>query len=202
MHELHARIEAEDLGHDRAPQRERERRVEVVAEHVREAQQRDVDVRAVVGEVAEERLDLEQRALDVAWSAGPVRVMSSRKKYGSALVAPYTRPELFSTTLRTGLPDAPAAASRFIVPITLISCSVRLARARRVDDEVRVHDRVDLGRGDDAGEDRVRRVGAHELGALERDPRIVRVDADDDLDVGPLLELLRDAAAPVRRQAR
>ena len=34
-----------------------------------------------------------------------------------------------STTLRTGLPDAPAAASRFIVPITLISCSVRpLAR--------------------------------------------------------------------------
>ena len=28
-------------------------------------------------------------------------------------------------TLRTGLPAAPAAASRFIVPITLISCSAR-----------------------------------------------------------------------------
>ena len=52
----------------------------------------------------------------------------------------------------------------------------------------------------DAGEDRVRRVGAHELGALERDPRVVRVEADDDLDVGPALERLRDAAAPVRRQ--
>ena len=76
------------------------------------------------------------------------------------------------------------------------------ARARRVDDEVRVQDRVDLRRAHDAGEDRVRRVGAHELGALERDARVARVDADDDLDVGPLLELLRDAAAPVGARAR
>ena len=33
------------------------------------------------------------------------------------------------------------------------------------------------------------------------DARIARVDADDDLDVGPLLERLRDAAAPVGRQS-
>ena len=64
VHELQARVEAEDLGHDRQPQRQRERRVDVVAEHVREPQQRDVDVRVVVGEVAHEGLDLEQRALD------------------------------------------------------------------------------------------------------------------------------------------
>ena len=42
---------------------------------------------------------------------------------------------------------------------------------------------------------------AHELGALERHPRVVRVEADDDLDVGPLLERLRDAAAPEGAQA-
>ena len=64
VHELHARIEAEDLGDDPASQRVRERGVDVVAEHVREAQQRDGDVRVVVGEVAEERLDLEQRPFD------------------------------------------------------------------------------------------------------------------------------------------
>ena len=64
-------------------QRVRERRDDVVAEHVGEAQQRDVDVRVVVGEVAEERLDLEQRALDVGARrararhllAEPVRVL-------------------------------------------------------------------------------------------------------------------------------
>ena len=55
-----------------------------------------------------------------------VRVMSSRKKYGSVFAEPYTSPELFNTTLRTGLPDAPAAASKLMVPITLISCSRRL----------------------------------------------------------------------------
>jgi hypothetical protein len=42
------------------------------------------------------------------------------------LFAPYTSPELFNTTLRTGLDGAPAAASKFIVPMTLISCNVRL----------------------------------------------------------------------------
>ena len=65
-----------------------------------------------------------------------------------------------------------------------------------------MQDRVDLRRGNDAGEDRIRRVGAHELGALQRDPRVVRVDTDHDLHVGPALELLRDATTPIRRQTR
>jgi hypothetical protein len=38
VHELHARVEAEDLGYDRPAQREREGRIEIVAEHVREPQ--------------------------------------------------------------------------------------------------------------------------------------------------------------------
>ena len=52
----------------------------------------------------------------------------------------------------------------------------------------------------DAGEDRVRRVGPHELRALERHARVLRVEADDDLDVRSLLERLRDATAPVGAQ--
>src|SRR5207302_9495517 len=71
------------------------------------------------------------------------------------------------------------------------------AHARRVDDEVSVHDRVDLCGADDACDDRVRGVGAHELGAFELDARFVRVETDDDFDVGPAFERLRDAPAPV-----
>ena len=63
-----------------------------------------------------------------------------------------------------------------------------------------MHDGVDLGGADDAGEDRVRRVGPHELGALERHPRVLRVEPDDDLDIRPLLERLRDATTPVGAQ--
>ena len=131
-----------------------------------------------------------------------MRVISSRKKYGSVLAAPYTRPELFSTTLRTGLPDAPAAASRLIVPITLISCSVRpLARVestmrcvcRIVSTWVAATMRARIEYDESVRTNSVRSSGIR--GSL-------RVDADDDLDVGPALELLRDAAAPVRRQAR
>ncbi len=76
------------------------------------------------------------------------------------------------------------------------------AELRRVDGEVGVQDRVDLRGLDDALEDRVRRVGPHELGAFERQHRFGRVDADDDLDVGASFELLGQAAAPERAQAR
>ena len=40
-------------------------------------------------------------------------------------MAPYTSADPFTTTFRTGLPGDPAAARRFMVPITLISCRVR-----------------------------------------------------------------------------
>ena len=73
-------VEAEDLGDDRPPQRERERRVEIVAEHVGEAEQGDGHVGAVVGEVAEECLDLEEGALDSLVDGGLERVISSRMK--------------------------------------------------------------------------------------------------------------------------
>ena len=164
--------------------------------------QRDVDVRVVVGEVAKERLDLEQRPLDAACERAPCASCPRGRSTGRTCAAPYTRPELFSTTLRTGLPAAPAAASRFMVPITLISCSVRLARSRRVDDEVRVHDRVDLRRrarcARGSSDDESVRTNSVRSSGIRG---IVRVDADDDLDVGPPFERLRDTAAPIRRKS-
>ena len=106
-----------------------------------------------------------------------------------------------STTSRRrcapGCPAAPAAASRFIVPMTLISCIVRPLHLRRVDDEERVQDRVDLrsparcGRGSSSSRRRARTrcARAATVGSS-------RVEADDHLDVGVALERLRDAAAP------
>ena len=56
---------------------------------------------------------------------GDVRADSSENHVGSCPDDPYTRVDDFTTTLRTVLPGADAAANRFIVPITLISCIVR-----------------------------------------------------------------------------
>ena len=71
----------------------------------------------------------------------------------------------------------------------------------RVDDEPRVDHRVDLGRLDDAADQRVRVGHAHELGAVQLDLRRAPVDADDRLHGGVALERLGEPAAPVRRQA-
>src|SRR4029078_10532411 len=58
--------------------------------------------------------------------AGDVRGVSSENHVGSWPAEPYTSAEDLATTLRPVLPGADAAANRFIVPITLISCIVRL----------------------------------------------------------------------------
>ena len=133
--------------------------------------------------------------------AARVRCMSSRNTFGSWKFAPYTSAELFTTTLRTGLPGAPAAASRFIVPITLISCSVRpVARVEStmrcvcttVSISVARTMRARIEYDESARTNSVRSSGTR--GSL-------RVEPDDDLDVGPLLERLRDATTPVGAQA-
>jgi len=56
--------------------------------------------------------------------AGWLRGVSSVNQTGSSLADPYTYAEDFTTTSRTDEPGADAAANRFIVPITLISCIV------------------------------------------------------------------------------
>ena len=75
------------------------------------------------------------------------------------------------------------------------------AHARRVHDQERVQDGVDLGRLHDAVEDRVRLVGLHVLGALELDAGLLGVDADDHVDVGVLLQCLRQSPAPEGAEA-
>jgi hypothetical protein len=57
--------------------------------------------------------------------AGEMRGVSSENHVGSCADVPYTSVEDFTTTLRTVLPGADAAAKRFMVPMTLISCIVR-----------------------------------------------------------------------------
>ena len=69
VHQLEAGVEAEHRGHERQPQRLAERRDDVGPEHVREAQQRDLDVRVVDGEVADVTLDLDEAALDAGVAA-------------------------------------------------------------------------------------------------------------------------------------
>ena len=51
--------------------------------------------------------------------------MSSVNHVGSSGVQPYTAVADFTTTLRTVESGADAAANRFIVPITLVSCMAR-----------------------------------------------------------------------------
>ncbi len=50
-------------------------------------------------------------------------------------------------------------------------------------------------------EDRVALVGADVLGALQLDGRLLAVEADDDVDVGVLLQLLGHPAAPEGAEA-
>ena len=104
------------------------------------------------------------------------------------------------TTLRTGESGPPQAASTFIVPMTLFSWASRGRGHDRVDDQARVDDGVDLGRLDDAADERVRVGDAHELRAAQLDLRRPAVDADDRLDLRARLERLRQPAAPVGRQ--
>ena len=203
VHELDARIEAEDLGDDRSAERERERRVEVVAEHVGEAQQRDAHVRAVVGKVTQERLDLEQRAFDVGGGSGRARRCPRGRSTDPSSRRRRPGRTLFSTTLRTGLPDAPAAASRFIVPMTLISCRAR--DAARVESTMRCVCRIvsTCVAAHDAGEDRVRSSRCARTRCVRAGSRGSRVSTpDDDLDVGPALERLRRRDRPSRCSAR
>ena len=59
-----------------------------------------------------------------------------------------------------------------------------------------MHDRVDLRGVHDALQDRVTGIGAHVLGALQREDGLVLPEPDDDLDVVTALELLGDPASP------
>ena len=123
-------------GHERQLERLGEGRDDVGAEHVREAQQRDGHVRVVLGEVADVALDLEQRPLDRGAGAARCGGVSSREPH--RVVVGRRRRRASTTSRRRCAPwtrAADAAANRFIVPMTLISCIVR--DAHRVESTTR-----------------------------------------------------------------
>jgi hypothetical protein len=74
------------------------------------------------------------------------------------------------------------------------------AHAGGVDDEEGVEDGVDLRGLHDAGEDGVALVGLDELGALQLDPGLLGVEADDRLDVGVVLDRLSQPPTPEAAQ--
>ena len=67
------------------------------------------------------RLSASRSVRSTSCLAGPLRGVSSWNVLGSRAEEPYTSVEDFTTMCRTEEPEAPAAARRFIVPITLIS---------------------------------------------------------------------------------
>ena len=126
VHELQPGIEAEHLGDGRHPQHAGEHGGQVVAEHVGEPQRADRHVGVVLGEVARParrpRAASARPGSSVAGSDGCARGRSrdrrsSSRRPASTSSAPACAPSS---------PSAAAAARRFIVPITLTSCSRRL----------------------------------------------------------------------------
>ena len=103
--------------------------------------------------------------------------------------------------LRTGESAPVQAARMFIVPITLFSWASRGEAASRVDDQAGVDDGVDPGGADDPLDQRVLVGDLDELGPLELAGRVLRVDADDRLDLAEGLERLREPPAPVAGEA-
>ena len=185
--------QAEELA-QRGPQRR--------AEPVGEAQHGHRDVRVAPRELAHGALGLDDVALDRRARRVRAVASSSVKNAGSSCsAAVVVRAGLEDDLARPACPRPPHAASTFIVPDDVVLVGQARAGDDRVDDQPRVDHGVDLGRLDDAPDQRVRVGDAHVLGALQLDLRRAPVDADDRLDRGVALERLREPAAPVGRQA-
>ena len=99
-------------------------------------------------------------------------------------------------TLRTEAPAGPGRGQQVEGADHVDLVEDPAADGGRVGLEEGVDDGVDLGRPDDAAEDRVLLVGADELGALERDLGLLGAESEDHLDVRLGLEGLGHAAAP------
>ena len=124
VHELHARVEAEDLGDDAAPSACANGVSRSLPNTLANRSSVTPDVRVVVGEVAQERLDLEQRALDRGARRTGARHVFAELVRVLEVGAVHERRSLHDD-LPYRAPGRPAAARRFMVPITLISCRVR-----------------------------------------------------------------------------
>ena len=198
VHELVARVEAQDGGDDREREERRVRRADVRPEHVRETQDRRRDEWVLLAEVADAGLRLDDVALDPGR-----RRMRPPHRLGEERRVVLRRAVVVRRGLVHELAHARVRARGQDVHGPDHVVLVRLARARgdRVDHQPAVHHGVDLRRLDDPPEQRVLRPHADELGALELAGRVAVVDADDRLDLLVLLERLRESPAPVGGEA-
>ena len=200
MDELKARVEAQDAGHRGQAEDLAQRGAQRRAQAVGEAQHRDGDVRVAQRELAHGALGVDDVALDRR--ARRVRAVHRLGEERGIVL-------LGAVVVRAGLEDdlahrvalAPARRQHVHRADDVVLVGQARAGDDRVDHQPRVDHGVDLGRLDDAPDERVRVGHAHVLGAVQLDLRRAPVDADDRLDGRVALERLREPAAPVRRQA-
>ena len=138
--------------------------VDVVAEHVGEAQRGDGHLGVVLGEVADQHVDLQQRTLDRR--GGRVRATGGlAEEVGIGEVRPVHQGRRLQHDLahRAALGRGGREQVHGADHVDLVQPSA--ARTGGVDLEVGVQHGVDLRGAHHAPQDRVRRVGLHELGA-------------------------------------
>ncbi len=198
--ELKARVEAEDRGHGGQAEELAERGPQRRAQAVGEAQHGDRDVRVAQGELAHGALGVDDVALDRR--ARRVRAVHGLGEEGRVvLLGPVVQGAGLEDDLADGVALSPARGQHVHRADDVVLVGQPRAGDDRVDHEARVDHGVDLGRLDDAADERVRVGHAHVLGAVQLDLRRAAVDADDRLHRRVALERLRQPAAPVRRQA-
>jgi hypothetical protein len=199
--ELVAGVEPEQHRHDGEREQARVRGRDIGPEDVGEPEQRQRHVGVAPGEIAHRGLGLDDVALDLGSRRVRARhVLGEEGRIvllGAVVVGRRLEDELAHGRVR------PAAGGEDVHrPDHVALVDLARRRDRRVDDQARVDDGVDLGGGDDPPQQRVVGADAHELGSVELPRRVVRVDADDRLDLGPALDRLGKPAAPVGGQAR
>ena len=200
VHELEPGVEAEHRRHHRQVQQPGERGLDLGPDHVGEPHQGHVDVRVVLGEVADVALD----RLQAAFERCPRRPGAR-----GVLAEPHRVLRGTAVDHRGGLHDHVAHRRRRrrrrgeqvhrADHVDLVHRPPR--HLCRVDHQEGVDDRVDLGGPHDPRQDGVVRVDPHVLGAFQLDGGLGRVQPDDDLDVGVGLECLRHATTPERAEA-
>ncbi len=194
--ELQQGVVAEEGRAEPTGQVPRQRRVEVRSEHIGEPQDRDGHLGVVPGEVPHQGLGLDEGALE--------RV-GRRRRPGHRLAERVGVPRAGAVDEARGLDDQRAhrrprrsrCRQQVQRPDHVHVLETGGGPERRIDHEPGVDDRVDVGGRDDAVEGRVGVVGDPDVvGPGEGDRRLGAADADDDLDLGVVLEGLGHAPAP------
>ena len=195
LDELQQRVVAEDHRAELAGEVARQGGPELGAQHIGEAQDRDRHLGTVVREVPDERLGLEQRALDRRPGRG-----AAGHGLGEGVGIARAGPVDEARRLHHERSDPAGRARRgqqVHRPDDVHVVESGRRAERRVDDQARVHDRVDVGCRHDPVK---RRVGVvrdpHEVGPLEGHRRVPGADPDHHLDLRVGLEHLGHPTAP------